>query len=147
DILLSAKEYGTLEALEEIDSPSEVKFGLVVGGVTTRDYPHLRTVTALAKEHLHLLGKGELAGNGLSGLLGNPVALGPPTTAPYHVARDVLNFSGVLPAVEAKSGEDGLHPRTPQETLREMARIGALDKPARAEAIARLPDAVMFLAP
>src|SRR5262249_23293675 len=31
--------------------------------------------------------------------------------------------------------------------VRELARIPSLEEPARAEAIARLPDAVMFLAP
>jgi hypothetical protein len=87
DVVLTAKEYGTLE---EVDSPSEIKSALVAGGVTTRDYPHVRTVTALAKEHLHLLVKPELAEKGISGLRGKRIALGPPTTASYHVARDVL---------------------------------------------------------
>jgi hypothetical protein len=81
DILLTAKEYGTLEALEEVDSPSENQFALVIGGVTTRDYPHVRTVTTLAKEHLHVLVKRELADKGIFGLRGKRVALGPPTTA------------------------------------------------------------------
>src|SRR5690348_12551979 len=61
DIVLTAKEYGTLDALEEVDSPNEIKFALVAGGVTSRDYPHVRTVTCLAKEHLHWLVKPQLA--------------------------------------------------------------------------------------
>jgi TRAP-type uncharacterized transport system substrate-binding protein len=146
-IVLTAREHGTLSALEEVDSPSEVKCALVLGGVTTRDYPHVRTVTALAKEHLHLLVKRDLAGKGTSALRGKRIALGPPTTASYHVARDVLNFAGLLPANEAKGGGYGIDPVTPQEGLREMARIESLGEAARAEAIARLPDAVMFLAP
>src|SRR5262249_28424934 len=78
DVALTAKEYGTLEALEEVDSPSEIKFGLVVGGVTARDYPHVRTVTTLAKDYLHLLVKRELAEKGMSGLRGKRVELGRP---------------------------------------------------------------------
>jgi TRAP-type uncharacterized transport system substrate-binding protein len=147
DIVLTAKEYGTLEALEEVDSPSEIKFSLVAGGVTARDYPHVRTVTSLATEHLHLLVKRELADKGIPGLRGKRIALGPPTTASHHVARDVLNFAGLLASIETRSGEHGMDRMTPLEVLREMARIESLGEPARAEAIARLPDAVMNLSP
>jgi TRAP-type uncharacterized transport system substrate-binding protein len=147
DIVLTAKEYGTLDALEEVDSPSEIKFALVVGGATTRDYPHVRTVTSVAKEHLHLLVKRQLAEKGMSGLAGKRVVLGPANAASYHVARDVLDFVGLLPTIETRSEDRGINPRTPLEALRELARIEALEEPARAEAIARLPDAVMFLAP
>jgi len=147
DIVLTAREYGTLDALEEVDSPSEIKFALVVGGVTTRDYPHVRTVTALAKEHLHLLVKRGLADKGISGLRGKRIALGPSTTASYHIARDVLNFVGLLPSVETKGAGYGIDSMTPLEALREMARIESLAEPERAEAVARLPDAVMILAP
>jgi TRAP-type uncharacterized transport system substrate-binding protein len=147
DIVLTAKEYGTLDALEEVNSPSEIKFALVVGGVMARDYPHVRTVTSLAKEHLHLLVKRELAGEGIFGLRGKRIALGPPTTASYHVARDVLNFAGLPPTIESTSGRHRIDSMTPQEALREMARIQSLGEPARAEEIARLPGAFMFLAP
>jgi TRAP-type uncharacterized transport system substrate-binding protein len=147
DIDLTAKDYGTLYALDEVDSPSQIKCALVMGGVTTRDYPHVRTVTAVAKEHLHLLVKRDLADKGISGLRGKRIALGPPTTASYHVARDLLDFVGLHPTIETKSGEHGIDLFTPQEAFREIARIESLGEPARASAIARLPDAVMFLAP
>jgi TRAP-type uncharacterized transport system substrate-binding protein len=147
DIVLTVKEYGTLEALDEVDSPSEIKFGLIVGGVTTREYPHVRTVTTLTKDHLHLLVKRELAEKGIFGLRGKRVELGPPTSASYHVGRDVLRFAGLLPSIETKSGGYGISQVTPQEALRELARIESLGERARAEAIARLPDGVMFLAP
>jgi TRAP-type uncharacterized transport system substrate-binding protein len=147
DIVLTAKEYGTLSALEEVDSPSQNKLALVIGGVTTRDYPHVRTVTTVAKDHLHLLVKRELAEKGIAALHGKRIALGPPTTASYHVARDVLNFAGLLPTNETKSGGYSIEPMTHEQGVRQLAQIAALQKPARAEAIARLPDAVMFLAP
>jgi TRAP-type uncharacterized transport system substrate-binding protein len=146
-IVLTAKEYGTLTALEEVDSPSAIKCALVLGGVTTRDYPHVRTVTSLAKEHLHFLMKRDLADKGISGLHGKRIALGPPTTASYHIARDVLKFVGLLSTSETQSGGYSIDPMPPQEGLREMARIESLGEPAHAEAIARLPDAVMFLSP
>ena len=147
NIVLAAKEYGTLSALEEVDSPSEMKCALVMGGVTTRDYPHVRTVTALGKEHLHLLVKRDLADKGISGLRGKRIGLGPPTTASYHVSRDVLSFLGLLSAIETRSEGFSIDAFTPQEALREMSRIEALGEAERAEAIARLPDAVMFLSP
>jgi TRAP-type uncharacterized transport system substrate-binding protein len=147
DIALTANEYGTLDALETVDSSSENKFALVLGGVTNRDYPHVRTVASLAKEHLHLLVKRELAETGIFGLGGKHIALGPPTTASYHVARDVLNFVGHVPAVETRSEEYNIDPMTREQGVRELARVAALEGPARAEAIARLPDAVMFVAP
>jgi TRAP-type uncharacterized transport system substrate-binding protein len=147
DIVLTTKEYGTLDALAEVDSPSEIKFALVVGGVTARDYPNVRTVTSLAKEHLHLLVKGELADKGISGLRGKRIAVTAPTTASYHVARDVLEFVGLLATVHSKSGGSDIDQMTPQAAFREMARIKSLGEPARADAIAGLPDAFMFLAP
>jgi TRAP-type uncharacterized transport system substrate-binding protein len=147
DIILAEKENGTLSALEEVDSSSENKFALVIGGVTTRDYPHVRTVASLAKEHLHLLVKRELAGKGIFGLRGKRIALGPPTTASYHVARDVLNFVGPSHTVETKGGGYSIDPMTRGQGVSELERIASLEGPARAEAIAQLPDAVMFLAP
>jgi TRAP-type uncharacterized transport system substrate-binding protein len=147
DIVLSANEYGTLDALEEVDSASENKLALVLGGVTTRDYPHVRMVAPLAKEHLHLLVKPELAEKGIFGLPGKRIALGPPTTASYHVARDVLNFVGPPYKIENKREGYTIDPMTHEQGVRELARIASLEGPARAEAIARLPDAVMFLGP
>jgi TRAP-type uncharacterized transport system substrate-binding protein len=147
NIVLTAKEYGTLPALEEVDSPSEVKCALVVGGVTAHDYPHIRTVTALAREHLHLLVKRDLADRGISALRGKRIALGPSTTASYHVSRDVLNFVGLLSTIESRSDGYSMDAYTPQEALREITRIESLGEAERTEAIARLPDAVMFLAP
>jgi TRAP-type uncharacterized transport system substrate-binding protein len=147
DIVLTAKEYGTLSALEEVDSPNDIKCALVMGGVTTGDYPHVRTVATVAKEHLHLLVKPDLADKGISGLRGKRVALGPPTTASYHVARDVLSFAGLLPTTETKIGGYTIDPTTLQEGLQAISKIDSLEEPKRAEAIARLPDAVMFLSP
>jgi hypothetical protein len=147
DIILSEKEYGTLSALEEVDSPSANKLALVLGGVTARDYPHVRTVASLTKEHLHLLVKRELAEKGIFGLRGKRIALGPPTTASHHVARDVLSFADPLATIETKSGGYSIDPMTLEQGTHELARIASLNEPARTEAIARLPDAVMFLAP
>jgi TRAP-type uncharacterized transport system substrate-binding protein len=147
DVVLTAKECGTLSSLEEVDSPSENKFALVIGGVTAHDYPHVRTVTTVASEHLHLLVKAELADKGIAGLRGKHVALGPPTTASYHISRDVLNFVGLLATIETKRGGYSLDVMTREQGEHELARIASLEGPARAEAIARLPDAVMFFAP
>jgi TRAP-type uncharacterized transport system substrate-binding protein len=147
EIVPTANEYGTLEALEAIDSPSEVKLALIIGGVTARKYPHVRTVTSLTKEHLHLLVKSELADGGVAELHGKRIFLGPPTTASHHVARDVLAFVGLHPAVAGKDGGYIIDSTPREQALRELVHIESLEEPARTEAIARLPDAVMVLAP
>lgn len=147
DIVTTAKEYGTLEALEEVDSPSEIKLALIVGGVTMHSYPHVRTVTTLATEHLHLLLKPELAERGIAGLRGKRVFLGPPTTASYHVARDALNFVGLRPRSEDTNGGYDIDSRSREQALRALEKITVLKGQARTEAIARLPDAVLVLAP
>jgi TRAP-type uncharacterized transport system substrate-binding protein len=144
---LTAKEYGTLDALEEVDSPSEIKLALIIGGVTNRDYPHVRTVTSLTKEHLHLLVKPEFADKGIAALRGKRIFLGPPTTGSYHVARDVLDFAGLRPTAQDKDGGYIIDPMPREQALRELERIKSLGEPARAEAVARLPDAVLILAP
>jgi TRAP-type uncharacterized transport system substrate-binding protein len=147
DIALTTREYGTLAALEEIEAPSAVKLALIVGGVTTRDYPHVRTVTTLTKEYLHLLVKPEFAERGIAGLHGKCIFLGPPTAGSYHLARDLLDFVGLRPAAEDKNDGYTIDQTPREQVLRELVRIRSLGEPARAEALARLPDAAMFLAP
>jgi TRAP-type uncharacterized transport system substrate-binding protein len=147
DIVLEPNEYGTLATLDDINSPSENQFALIIGGVTMGDYPHVRTVTSLAKEHLHLLVKREIADQGIFGLRGKRIGLGPTTTASYQIARDVLNFAAPPHTVETKSGEYSFDAMTREEAVRELAAIAALKEPARTAAMALLPDAVMFLAP
>lgn len=147
DIVRTEKEYGTLEALDAIDSQGEVRLALVVGGVTARDYPRVRTLTTLTSEHLHLLTRPELADKGIAGLQGKRIFLGPRTTASHHVARDVLDFVGLHPRGKGKSGGYDIDATSREQVLLEMTRIAALEGPARAEAVARLPDAVLLLGP
>jgi TRAP-type uncharacterized transport system substrate-binding protein len=147
DVVLTAKEYGTLEALEEVNTINDIQFALVAGGVTARTYEHVRSVTTLSREYLHLLVKPEFATKGIAGLRGKRIAFGPPTSASYHVARDVLSFAGLLSTITTKSGEHVLDPMTPTQALRELTRIESLGEAARSEASAQLPDAFLFLAP
>jgi hypothetical protein len=80
-------------------------------------------------------------------LHGKRIFLGPPATASYHVSRDVLEFVGLRPKGEDRNGGYIMESTSREQTLRELARIESLAGPARAEAIARLPDAAVFLAP
>src|SRR5262245_2101674 len=143
----TAKEYGTLKALKEVDSAGEPNLALIVGGVTAGDYPHVRTVTTLTQEHLHLLVKPELADKGIAGLQGKRIFLGPSTTASHHVARDVLDVIGLRPTTKGKRGGYLIDTTSREQALLELTRIAALKGPARAEATANLPDAVLVLAP
>jgi TRAP-type uncharacterized transport system substrate-binding protein len=143
----TAEEYGSLEGLQVVNSGGEVNLALVVAGATAGDYPHVRFVTTLTQEHLHLLVKPELADKGIAGLRGKRIFLGPPTTASHHIARDVLDFIGLRPSAEGKGGGYVADTTSREEALVELTRIAALRGPARAKATAKLPDAALFLAP
>ncbi|QDU19426.1 TAXI family TRAP transporter solute-binding subunit [Urbifossiella limnaea] len=147
DVVLTAKRYGALEALAEVDTPNEFKFALVAGGVTAREYPNVRMVTALAKEPLHVLVRPDLADKGFAALRGKRIFLGPSTTASHHVAREVLAFVGLRPAAETGTGGYIIDSTPPEEAARELNRIESLKEPERSQALARLPDAAVFLAP
>src|SRR5262249_45752847 len=104
DLVPSAKQHGSLEVLEELDAPNEHKLALVPGGVKARDYPRVRLVATLATEPLHVLIRPGLAAGGFSALRGKRIALGPPTTASHHLAREVLAFAGLEPTTRPGPG-------------------------------------------
>ena len=147
DIVLESKHRGTLDALAEVDSPSDIKLALIPGGITDREYPHLRMVTTVAREPLHLLVRAELAEKGISGLRGKRVDLGPRDTASHHLAREVLAFVGLVPSTPSGPGGYTLESSSPDDLYRELGRIESLTGPDHVRAVAALPDAVMFLAP
>jgi hypothetical protein len=146
DLVLTSKHYGALEALKEVDSPSDIKLALVPGGITAGQYATVRTVTTLTREPLHVLVRPELADKGFAALRGKRIHLGPVTTCSHHLAREVLEFVGLTPS--AKSGSAGyiLETTSPEDLYRELERIESLGGPERARAIGKLPDAVVFLA-
>jgi hypothetical protein len=147
DLVLSAKQYGALEALKEVDAPNEIKLALIPGGITSGPYPATRTVTALASEPLHVLVRPELAGKGFAALRGKRINLGPATTASHHLALEVLEFVGLTPAAGPGSAGYVLETTSPDELDRELGRIESLADPERAQSVGKLPDAVVFLAP
>jgi TRAP-type uncharacterized transport system substrate-binding protein len=147
ELVLSSKHYGSLEALAELESPSEIKLALVPGGIKVRDYPTVRQVAILAVEPLHVFIRPELAAKGLSGLRGKRIACGPTTTASNHIAREVLAFVGLRPGANPGAGGYTLDPVSPDDLQRELERIDALKGPERDSAVQALPDAVLFLAP
>jgi hypothetical protein len=147
DLVLTAKHYGALEALEEVDAPNDIKLALVPGGITARDYPTVRMVTALTNEPLHIFVRPELADEGFRALRGKRIDLGPPTTSSHHLARQVLEFAGLSPTTQSGSAGYILETLAPEEVHRDLGRIESLKGQERAEAIAKLPDAYVFLAP
>jgi hypothetical protein len=48
EIELTNRPVGAFEALELVDTPNPIDLALVAGGITRRDYPNVRQVTALA---------------------------------------------------------------------------------------------------
>jgi hypothetical protein len=147
DLVLSSKQFGALEALTEVDAPNEIKLALIPGGITAGPYPNMRTVTTLTSEPLHVLVRPELAEKGFAALRGKRINIGPVSTCSHHLAREVLEFAGLTP--DAKSGSAGyvLETTSPEDLDRELGRMESLGDAERAQAIAKLPDAVVFLAP
>lgn len=147
DLELSAKNYGALTALAEADTPSDVKLALVPGGIKAKDYSRVRVVATLANEPLHVLVRPELAGGGLSALRGRRVDLGPDTTASHHLARAVLAFAGLKPTSDRNVAGYTLESTDLQDLHRALDRIETLSGSERTQAVSKLPDAVLFLAP
>ncbi len=149
DVELTGRPVGALEALELVDTPNPINLALVPGGVARRDYPNVRQVSALALEPLHLLVRAELAGNGLAGLKGRRINIGPTTDAAEALARDVLAFAGLRAPATGSGGAGDYVPEglAPAEIGRRLAALQALRGPDRDRALGELPDAVMFLSP
>jgi TRAP-type uncharacterized transport system substrate-binding protein len=99
---------------------------------------HTRVVAPLQLEALHLLVKREFeesVGEGLAGLIGRSVDLGPARSAQSGLARAVLGFAGLTTDAADREGVRALHFDLDELT----ARIDAGDRDA-------LPDAVFHLA-
>jgi hypothetical protein len=147
DLVLTSKHYGSLEGLKEVDSPNAIKLALIPAGITAGNYPSVRTVAVLMNEPLHVLVRPNLAEKGLGALQGKRVNLGPVTSCSHHLAREVLEFAGLTPAGGSGAAGYILETTPPEDLDRELARIEALKGSSRTEAIRKLPDAVVFIAP
>jgi hypothetical protein len=147
DLTLTYRNHGSLEVLDLVDVPNEFKLAMVPGGVTAREYPHVRQVVTLTVEPMHVFIRSELAEKGFAALRGKRIDLGPSTTASYHIAREILAFAGLQPTGSANP--DGYTPVTtgPDNLHRELQRIETLRGQERERAIRALPDAAVFLAP
>src|SRR5262245_50649036 len=89
----------TEESLAGVDRGA-IDFALVSGAFRIERYPHVRAITPLYVEALHLLVKEDLAddvGRGLDALRGHTVDLGPHGSATAGLATAVLDFAGVAP--------------------------------------------------
>ena len=98
DVELSSEPYGSLKTMELVDEPNPIDLGLVSGGVARRDYANVRLATGLAPEPLQLLLRAELAAEGICGLKGRRVCLGPgaPRATTWRATCSPLRAS-VLP--------------------------------------------------
>jgi len=96
-----------LDAIEQVDLPNPIDLALEPGGVARRNYANVRQVTALSMEPLQLLTRADLAPEGVLGLKGRHVWLGPTTSSAHFLARDVLAFAGLrAPAGDRPGGTE-----------------------------------------
>ena len=129
----------TDDELRRVDAGA-IDLALVSGAYETPQHPHVREVTPLYVEALHLLVRKELwpsvALGGFDFLRGRRVALGAAGSANAALARSALAFAGLRPRAEAGGGDfDAIEV--------DAAEIGA--RIARGERAA-LPDAIFALA-
>jgi TRAP-type uncharacterized transport system substrate-binding protein len=145
EVHLSREPYGSLDAIELVDRPNPIDLALVPGGVARREYDNVRQVTALSPEPLQLLTRAGLAPQGVVGLKGRRVGLGPPTTSAHFLARDVLAFAGLRAPTADCKGDYIAEESSPQDLRLRLERLRGLTGAARDEALAALPDAVFLL--
>jgi TRAP-type uncharacterized transport system substrate-binding protein len=126
------------DELEHVDRGA-VDFALVSGAYRIARYQHVRAVTPLYVEALHLLVKEELAadvGRGLDALRDRTVDLGPRGSTSAGLAVAVFEFAGIPPAASA---QDGGYVATSLELPELEALLARGDRAA-------LPDALMHVA-
>jgi len=129
---------GTEDELERVNTGA-VDFALVSGAYPIKPYDHVREITPLYVEALHLLVKEELAGavgSSLGGFRGRTVDLGPAGSTTAGLAADVMAFAGLAPA-EGRSGNGFVAHNLEIRELESL--IGRGDRGA-------MPDAVFHLA-
>ena len=147
DVELTNRPVGALDALDLIDSPNPIDIALVAGGVSRREYPNVRQVTALTTMPMHLLARPELAGGGLARLKGCRLNLAPLDSATNVVARDILDFAGFRPPGRGGSGDYTCSTLSSPEIERQLARLQAATGPDRDRILRDLPDACFNLTP
>lgn len=128
----------TATALNAVDSGA-IDLAMVSGVFRSANYEHVREVTPLYVEALHLLVKREIAddvGRSLTALHGRSVSLGADGSETYELARNVLGLAGIIadsPEIAPKIRVKSLRPANIDQSL----ALGQRNE---------LPDAVFHLA-
>ncbi|HKI32933.1 MAG TPA: hypothetical protein VKA46_13860 [Gemmataceae bacterium] len=144
-VVLSREPHGSLDAIELVDQPNPIDLALVPGGVARREYANVRQVVALSPEPLQLLTRPDLAAEGVRGLKGQRVCLGPATTSLHFLARDVLAFAGLRARAADRPGDYTAEESSPQELRQQLERLRGLTGAECERAVRDLPDAVFLL--
>jgi TRAP-type uncharacterized transport system substrate-binding protein len=147
EIELTKRPVGAFDALELVDTPNPIDLALVAGGITCREYPNVRQVTALATMPMHLMARAELAERGLAHLKGRRINLAPKKTATQAVALDILTFAGFRLPAEGAPGDFQATFLSSGEIERQLARVQAATGPERDRLLGELPDAFFNLTP
>jgi TRAP-type uncharacterized transport system substrate-binding protein len=142
---LSTESYGALDAIALVDEPNPIDIALVPGGVAKREYANVRQVAALSPEPLQLLVRPGFAEEGVMGLKGRRICIGPPTASTHWIARDVLAFAGLHPSAPDHPGDYVAAEASPQQLREQLERLRDLAGARREEAVRKMPDAVFLL--
>lgn len=150
EIKLSARLHPALEGLKLVDAPNSIDLAFVPEGVGRPDqFPNVRRVAALGIAPLHVMVRSELyesAGRSLTALRGKRINCGARSSVMRVLAHDVLRFSGLRTPTASDAGDFRDEAVSTQDLTARLDGIAALPQAERAEALAALPDAVLFLA-
>ncbi|HEV7731010.1 MAG TPA: hypothetical protein VGR62_02565 [Candidatus Binatia bacterium] len=128
----------TEDALAKVDN-GQIDFALVSEAYRVVGHPHLREVTPLYVEALHLLVRGDLVhqvDESLAALRGRSVDLGPQGSTSEGLSTAVLAFAGVIP-------KDGA-PKTRGYVVDDL-QVDALETLIKGKDPAAFPDAILHL--
>ena len=122
----SQQNFHSTEAIGQVDR-HEVDAAIIPSTLAV-DAPNVRQVTVLDCESLHLFVRPEIAAQGLGGLKGCRVNMGAEGSGGRELAKEVLAFANMKPAIDFTDDQTGYK--------------GLTTLPA-----AQLPDAIFTLAP
>ncbi len=128
----------TEDALAKVDA-GQIDFALVSEAYRVGGHPHLREVTPLYVEALHLLVRGELAAkvdDSLAALRGRTIDLGPQGSTSEALSTAVLAFAGVVAKDNAT--------RTRGFVVDDL-QVDALEALIKAKNPTAFPDAILHL--
>jgi TRAP-type uncharacterized transport system substrate-binding protein len=122
-----------------------LEVGIIRGGFPPHEFQNLRQVAALGVEPLHLVVRGDVAGEGPPGLdvlKGRRVYVGERGSNSAALAEDLLQFAGFEAGDGTTTADYEAYYASEQQLRQEVDQIAHLPPSERAPRLAKLPEAL-----